>query len=76
MSISRKEQINKIVNDTMSDLMIGLRELVDAKTRTCINCKHFNEQMEVCTKFNARPPARIIALSCEHYEDAVNDTPF
>lgn len=43
--------------------------------RTCISCDHFLEQTEHCTKYNARPPARVIAFACPSYEDD-NDIPF
>jgi hypothetical protein len=43
-------------------------------TRTCLTCDHFREHKgEVCAKFNQRPPAKIIAFGCEHYE---NEIPF
>lgn len=44
--------------------------------KSCLSCKHFAEQKgEVCLKFNQRPPARVLVLSCQHYEDD-NDIPF
>lgn len=49
--------------------------LIPVIRRSCITCMHFNEQNEICSKFNARPPARIIALACPEYiEDS--DIPF
>lgn len=44
--------------------------------QNCLNCKHFDEPKEVCTLFNnERPPARIIAFSCDKYED-IDEIPF
>ena len=37
--------------------------------KNCLNCRHFNEQLEHCKKFNSRPPARVIAFSCKEHED-------
>lgn len=31
---------------------------------SCMNCDHFDEAKELCMRFNARPPARFIAISC------------
>lgn len=48
------------------------RELVDGLVTgmaTCINCTHFDETNELCTKYSARPPARVIALGCPEYEN-------
>lgn len=53
---------------------------------SCVNCLHFRElefkaasgfggPAEICKKFNMRPPARIIAMSCEAWED-IDDIPF
>lgn len=50
--------------------------------RTCITCSHFesiemaasNGQVkETCTKFNALPPAKVIADGCESYVDYMED---
>lgn len=49
--------------------------MVDGNTKNCINCVFFRESEELCSKFKQRPPARVIALSCEHHEDC-NDIPF
>lgn len=46
-----------------------------APTQSCISCVAFDEPTEVCRKFNARPPARVIALSCPDYFDT-NQIPF
>ncbi|WLJ71057.1 hypothetical protein [Sphingomonas phage Kimi] len=43
--------------------------------RSCIACDHFLEQTEQCTKYGARPPARVIAFGCPSFEDD-NDIPF
>ena len=41
----------------------------DGMTPSCISCENFDEPKEICKKFGARPPARTIALGCEHYKD-------
>lgn len=49
--------------------------LTDGNTKNCLNCKAFDEPSETCKRFNQRPPARVIALACQHHEDC-NDIPF
>lgn len=54
----------------------GLREyLATGLTQTCLNCTKFDEPSEVCKKFSARPPARVIAYGCDDYDNP-NDIPF
>jgi hypothetical protein len=36
---------------------------------SCITCSRFNEPMELCNHFKAKPPARIIAFGCDQYLD-------
>lgn len=43
--------------------------------QSCLSCHHFLEPNETCKKFNSRPPARIIANGCQHYDDDF-DIPF
>ena len=38
-------------------------------TSSCISCANFAEESEYCKKFNARPPARIIAFGYAEYFD-------
>lgn len=40
---------------------------------TCLNCDHWNDRDEICTKFKMRPPAKIIVCGCEFHE---SDIPF
>lgn len=48
----------------------------DGFQESCISCKNFDETTEQCKKFEQRPPARVIVLSCGiGYEDK-NDIPF
>jgi hypothetical protein len=37
--------------------------------QTCLNCCDWNDTTEMCIKFNARPPAKIIVSGCEHHTD-------
>lgn len=37
--------------------------------KTCLNCKSFDEPSEICSKFNARPPARVITFGCEAFDE-------
>lgn len=43
--------------------------------QSCLNCKLFNEKQEICSKYNQRPPARVIVFGCNDYEDT-SDIPF
>jgi hypothetical protein len=43
---------------------------------SCLNCDSFNEGLEICNKFNARPPARVIAFACEHHSNLEDEIPF
>lgn len=60
-----------------------LHDIVEALTaknpegihRSCLSCVCFRESDEMCMRFSQRPPARVIVLSCQHYEDN-NDIPF
>lgn len=44
--------------------------------KTCVTCEHFALLQETCTKFNAKPPATVIADGCEHYLDFERDVAF
>lgn len=44
-------------------------------TSSCISCVHFNEPTEICKLFKARPPAKVIAFGCRHYNDS-DEIPF
>ena len=63
---TRTEALNEIANIII--------KVLDKNLRSCLNCNNFYEERETCYKFNARPPARIIAKACEHWEDF--DIPF
>ena len=53
-----------------------VRAFADLVSRrpTCIACIHFDEPTEVCSLYQARPPARVIAKGCERFIDA--EVPF
>lgn len=70
----------KLRGDTAYELVKAIEKVVngvDGKglAKSCLNCRLFDEATEICGKFNMRPPARVIAYSCEHYEDC-DDIPF
>lgn len=37
-------------------------------SKTCLTCQQFNEGTEICAKWNARPPAKVIVAGCESHE--------
>ena len=39
--------------------------------RSCMICVLFNEQKELCIKYNIRPPARVIAYGCPEFDECV-----
>jgi hypothetical protein len=54
----------------------GLKRIHDnPATQSCLTCAYFIEKNETCQKYQARPPARVIAYSCESYVDN-DDIPF
>lgn len=61
--------IAKTLGDALNTQSINEK---DGLGSNCISCKKFDEPSEICKKYNQRPPARIIALGCEFWED--NDT--
>lgn len=67
LKLSREEAVKGIAEH------IGgiIREHLDQCTKTCINCEHFSEDHEICNRWNARPPARVIAFGCEAYTDKI-----
>ena len=42
--------------------------------QSCINCNFFSDK-EICSIFNARPPAKVIVHGCERWEDK-DEIPF
>lgn len=54
------------------DAFYQLRELVEKLKpiyKSCLNCENFNEEKEICKKYNQRPPARVIAYACKDWDD-------
>jgi len=43
--------------------------------KSCLTCGYFHEPEEMCKKFKMKPPARVIAFSCESYDGSC-DVPF
>lgn len=64
-SVPVKDIIQGIVNELSSIIETHLEKNI----KTCINCVNFNEPSESCTLYKAKPPARVIALGCEKWED-------
>lgn len=57
-----------------TDLREIIKKLVkqvafDGAFRSCINCVWWIDKTEQCQKAKARPPAKVIALGCELWED-------
>ena len=48
----------------------------DHPIQSCINCLNFDHENELCKKFQQRPPANVIALSCGAYYEDNDDIPF
>jgi len=55
--------------DSTHEALRHIREQFDLLRKTCLTCHLFNEANEICTKFNQRPPARVIANGCQHWDD-------
>lgn len=75
MSINRI----KLRDDTMHELRVHFSRVLSGMdglgaTKSCMNCSNFEESTELCKKYLQRPPARVIAYSCEAHDD-INDIP-
>ena len=68
---NKGEKRELVIIEIAKELGAVMRKHLDESTRTCINCIHFNEPTEQCRLFKARPPARIIALGCDEYQDQI-----
>lgn len=58
-----KARLHEIIQEVMGE---------DDVWKTCVNCKQFNEDKELCLVCNppSRPPARVIAFGCPAFEEA------
>lgn len=59
----------------MAEAFINYANKADFIYRTCLTCKNWNEQGELCKLYNQRPPAKVIVLACDSWEDD-NEIPF
>lgn len=60
----------KDLNDLGQEMLKTLLRMIDDRriVRSCINCRWFNSQQEICTTHNnLRPPAHIIAKGCDQH---------
>lgn len=73
-SSEARRQVTQCLIDIRNNFDI-LQEFKTSMRESCVNCKYWAHEPEICTLFNARPPANIIAFSCMKYEDE-NDIPF
>lgn len=57
----------------LQDLLVGTAERLTKAlaTRNCVRCEHYREGEEVCSLYNARPPARTIIQGCDSWEDGI-----
>lgn len=73
----------KFRDETLFQLMEGIRGAIrgissfdaDSLQRNCLVCLAFDERSEVCTLYQQRPPARVIAYGCPSFKD-VTDIPY
>ena len=64
-----KTETKEALDYLATDLAKRIRDHLMQSMQTCIRCSHFDDKPEVCRLANARPPARIIALGCEKYDE-------
>lgn len=60
--------------DSLQAIKAVQEELINrCQLPSCITCIKWNKDSEICGRYNARPPARVIVLSCSDWE---MDIPF
>lgn len=50
-----------------------LEEIRGGKVITCTNCEDFDIKLDICTRWNMKPPATVIVVGCDNWMD---DIPF
>jgi hypothetical protein len=66
-------KLSQLIENTIKDVSPS-----NMLFQSCIVCEHFGEN-EICSRYNVRPPARIIVFGCQHYEESSHidgDVPF
>lgn len=75
--ILKAEALGGLLDAIIREFRVGR---VSFPYKNCLNCDHWNENDEICKKFNSRPPAEIIVYSCEFHKDTKDnmsdDIPF
>lgn len=56
-----------VLLDFREYLLDYMRACEGELVRSCLTCAVFQESSELCGKFKARPPARVIAYGCKDY---------
>lgn len=73
--MKKAEQTLRITNrvDAMNTLALGFTEFLmdNGYFTTCLNCDHWQDNPELCKKFNQRPPAKVIVVGCEEHSDSI-----
>lgn len=44
--------------------------------KSCVNCENWEDSAEMCMKYRARPPAKVIAFGCIDWFNLNDDIPF
>lgn len=61
-----------MVRQITEELAKDLADVIERKTRTCVNCYHWRDDNETCgLTDNLRPPARVIVKGCDQHEDEI-----
>lgn len=66
-------KLSQLIENTIKDVSPN-----NMLFQSCIVCEHFGEN-EICSRYNVRPPARIIVFGCQNYEESSHidgDVPF
>jgi len=69
ISKSFREDSNHTLGNMIRCALALAHAASEEVVKSCLSCEFFNEQAEKCNKWNARPPARIIAFGCPDYLD-------
>ena len=74
----RKLRKTAEVHDIRYAIQVSVTNALSATDlyQSCLTCKRFNQNSEICGLYNQRPPARIIVNACKDYVDVEDDIPF